>query len=73
MCTDERVARNLKLYWGVSPVLARKVGTTERVIGEAEEAAKKLGLARRGARIVVTSGTAGLKGSTDLVKVITIA
>jgi pyruvate kinase len=73
MCTDEKVARNLKLYWGVIPVLTEQVGTTDKLLEEASATAKALGLARPRTKIVVTSGTPGVKGSTDLVKVVSVS
>ena len=73
MCTDDKVARNLKLHWGVIPVITKQVATTEMLLEEAKVAAKRLGFARRGARLVVTSGTAGVKGTSDLVKVVSIS
>jgi pyruvate kinase len=72
MCTHEEVARNLKLYWGVIPVLTEEVGTTDKLLEEAKESARLLGLARPRTKIVVTSGTLGVKGSTDLVKVVSV-
>jgi len=72
LCTEESVARRTKLYWGVIPALSREVKTTDELFERAREAAIALGLAEAGDRIVVTSGTPGKKGSTDLVKVLTL-
>ena len=69
LCTDNRVARELKLYWGVIPTLSRKAKTIDWLFERADAAAEELGLAKKGERIVVTSGTPGMKGTTNLIKV----
>ena len=69
MCTDSGVARELKLYWGVIPILSRKAKTIDWLFERADAAAEELGLAKKGERIVVTSGTPGMKGTTNLIKV----
>jgi pyruvate kinase len=69
ICTDGRVARELKLYRGVVPIVARKAKTVDWLFERADDAAVRLGLAKKGERIVVTSGTPGMKGTTNLIKV----
>jgi pyruvate kinase len=69
LCTDSRVARRMKLYRGVVPVMSRPARTVDWLFKRADVAAEELGLARRGDRIVVTCGTPGMKGTTNLVKV----
>ena len=69
MCTDRVVSRRLKLYSGVIPIVSRRAKTISWLFGRADSAAEDLGLARRGDRIVVTSGTPGLRGTTNLIKV----
>jgi len=69
MCTDSRVALELKLYWGVIPILSRKAKTIDWLFERANAAVEELGLAKKGERIVVTSGTPGMKGTTNLIKV----
>jgi pyruvate kinase len=68
LCTDPRVARMLKIYNGVIPFVSRPAKTVDWLFKRAEVAAKELGLAKKGERIVVTCGTPGTKGSTDLIK-----
>jgi len=63
------VARELKLYRGVIPMLSRKAKTIDWLFERADAAAEQLGLAKKGERIVVTSGTPGMKGTTNLIKV----
>jgi pyruvate kinase len=69
MCTGAAVARRLMLYRGVLPMLSRKAGSVDWLFQRADSAAVQLGLAHRGERIVVTSGTPGIEGTTDLIKV----
>lgn len=69
MCTDGTVARKLKLVKGVFPILTRQAKTIDWLFERADHAAEELGFARRGERIVVTSGTPGLVGTTNLIKV----
>jgi len=69
ICTDRRVARELKMYWGVIPTPSRNAKTIDWLFERADEAAEELRLAKRGERIVVTSGTPGMKGTTNLIKV----
>ncbi len=69
MCTSERVARLLTLYRGVLPIISRKAATVDWLFERADDAALQLGLAKKGERIVVTSGTPGIEGTTNLIKV----
>ncbi len=69
MCTSKSVARRLTLYRGVLPVLSRKARSVDWLFERADRAAEQLGLAKEGERIVVTSGTPGIKGTTNLIKV----
>jgi pyruvate kinase len=69
LCQDPRVARQLKLYRGVIPVPSGRSKTMDGLFERADNAAERLGLAKRGERIVVTSGTPGVKGTTNLIKV----
>lgn len=69
ICGDRRVARRLKIYRGVLPVVLRPAKTLDRLFGQADRAAEGLGLAKKGDRIVVTSGTPGIIGTTNTIKV----
>jgi pyruvate kinase len=69
LCAKGRVARMLNLYWGVIPIVSRQARTVDWLFGRADLAVEQLGLAKMGERIVVTSGTPGMKGTTDLIKV----
>jgi pyruvate kinase len=72
LCTSASVARRLKICWGVVPVLARETRTTDRLFAQAESTVLSLGLARPGDSMVMSSGTPGVGGSTDLIKVMRI-
>jgi pyruvate kinase len=69
LCTQARIARQLKLYRGVVPVVVKKARTTDWLFAKADQAAQSLGFAKEGERIVVTSGTPGLGGTTNVIKV----
>jgi pyruvate kinase len=69
LCTEARIARQMKLYRGVVPLLTKRANTTDWLFARADEAAERLGFAKRGEKIVVTSGTPGMKGTTNVIKV----
>lgn len=69
MCTRPRVARQLKIYRGVLPIMSKQAKIIDWLFERADSAAENLGLAKKGERIVVTSGTPGMKGTTNLIKV----
>jgi pyruvate kinase len=50
-------------------VISRQAKTVDWLFERADAAAEELGLAKTGDRIVVTSGTPGMKGTTNLIKV----
>ncbi len=69
LCTESHVARMLKIYRGVVPIVSGQARTVDWLFARADSAAEQLGLAKMGERIVVTSGTPGMKGTTNLIKV----
>jgi len=69
ICGDERVARQLRLYRGVATIVTRPAKSLDSLFEEADLAAERLGLAKKGERIVVTSGTPGQHGTTNTIKV----
>ena len=69
MCTRTNVSRRLMIYRGVHPIVSKKAKTVDWLFDRADSAAEQLGLAKKGERIVVTSGTPGLEGTTNLIKV----
>jgi pyruvate kinase len=72
LCAESRIARQMKLYRGVVPVVVKQAKSTDWLFARADQAAERLGFAKRGERIVVTSGTPGMKGTTNVIKVSTI-
>ena len=72
LCSSPAVARQMKLPWGVLPVLVKRARTTDQLFTMAESAAESLHVASRGDKMVMTSGTPGVGGSTDLIKVIEV-
>lgn len=69
ICTDSAVSRRLALYRGVVSVISRQANSMDWLFDRADSAAEELGLAKKGDRIVVTSGTPRMKGTTNLIKV----
>jgi len=53
----------------VIPILVKQAKTMDWLFAKADEAAERLGFAKKGERIVVTSGTPGIRGTTNLIKV----
>ncbi len=68
--SEESVARQLQLVWGVNPLLIPEQPSTASTFSLAMGVAQKKGLLREGDLVVETAGTLeGVSGSTDLVKV----
>jgi pyruvate kinase len=63
------VARRLQLVWGVQPMLLLDLANVNDNFQAAIEMAKANNLLQEGDLVVITSGTQGVAGSTDLVKV----
>lgn len=61
--------RRLSLVWGVTPIMAIGLKTTDDVIDRAFEAARSSGLVKRGQTVVITAGVPlGVSGKTNLIK-----
>lgn len=73
-CTmSERVAKQLNLLWGVTPLLIRKEETTEALFADAVEEAKKAGLIKEGDKVVITAGVPmGVTGNTNMIRVVEV-
>ncbi len=66
----ENVARRMNLYWGVAPILFRKVTTAESLVLDVEKRILKARLAKRGDIVVIITGMpVGKAGSTDMMKI----
>lgn len=67
---DERTARRMCLYWGVRPMAMKAASTVDETLRQAERAALKSRLIKKGDTIVIASGAHGRKGGiTRLVEV----
>lgn len=74
MTPNPTVQHQLALFWGVYPLLSRRAPDTDTVIHEAVKTAHDAGLIHEGETVVITSGGGGhIVGTTDLIKVYTLA
>jgi len=72
MTPSHGVARALALVWGVVPVVSDVPSTIEGTTAEALSVARRFALVLAGEEVVLTAGTtAGVVGSSDLVRVLT--
>lgn len=71
--SSKKVAAQLKLTWGVEPVLFPPVESTDEMFSAATEAALKEGLINEGDLVVITAGVpVGVSGTTNLLRVETV-
>lgn len=72
--TSEKVRRQLSLEWGIESILVPALTNTDDVIENSIEMALKENLVKPGDTVILTAGVpVGLAGSTNLIKVQTIA
>ena len=73
-CTmSERVAKQLNLLWGVTPLLIKEEETTEALFAAAVDEAKKAGLIKEGDKVVITAGVPmGVTGNTNMIRVVEV-
>ncbi len=70
----ERVRQRMALYWGILPQIMGRVDQTDARVAEVERRLTEAGLASRGQRVVILSGTiAGQRGGTNSMKLHEIA
>ncbi|MDR3190457.1 MAG: pyruvate kinase [Lactobacillaceae bacterium] len=69
---DEKVERNLMLYWGVNPIIAEAPSSTDEIIAAAKKLVVEKGIAAKGDKIIVVAGVATEAGSTNLMTIQTI-
>ncbi len=62
----------LALAWGVTPVLAPSVESTDELIALGERTLLDAGLVERGQEVVVLAGNTPMKGATNTMKVYTV-
>lgn len=70
-CTpNERTWRQLNMSWGVVPMMAQIMNTTDELFDHAVECAETSGLLETGDLVVITAGVPlGVSGTTNLMKV----
>jgi pyruvate kinase len=62
----------LALVWGITPVLAPNVASTDELIAIGEDILLEQGLVQRGSEVVVLAGNTPMKGATNTLKVYTV-
>ena len=69
LTTTERARRQLAISWGVQPLLAGYVDSTDRLFSMCVQSALKEGAEQSGQMVVITAGVPiGRAGSTNLIK-----
>jgi len=68
--TDESIRRRMALYWGITSYLGAPVTHTDQMFTEVDESLLSEGLAAKGDKVVVISGSPpGVAGSTNDIRV----
>jgi pyruvate kinase len=68
--TDESIRRRMALYWGITSYLVDPVTHTDQMFTEVDESLLSEGLAAKGDKVVVISGSPpGVAGSTNDIRV----
>jgi len=68
--TDEAIRRRMALYWGITSYLVDPVTHTDEMFAEVDESLLTEGLAKKGDKVVVISGSPpGVAGSTNDLRV----
>jgi len=71
---NETVARQLRLVWGVNPVVKQETLDSEDLTDRAVEGALESEIVKNGDLVVITAGVPlGVKGTTNLIRVHTVA
>ncbi len=73
-CTmQDRVAKQLNLLWGVSPLLLKKEETADALFLDAVLEAKRAGFIKEGDTVVITAGVPlGITGNTNMIRVVEV-
>ncbi|WP_297435598.1 pyruvate kinase [uncultured Clostridium sp.] len=66
---SERVAKKLALTFGVMPVVANEMTSTDEIMTKTVQISKERGYVKSGDTVVIAAGVANEVGSTDLLKV----
>ncbi len=64
----ESTARRCSLYWGVQPILLKPIDNTDEMIAAVQQHTRELGLVRSGDVVIITAGTPGQPGTTNMMK-----
>jgi len=71
---DERVVRQMPIYWGVIPYMVRHMENTDELVNEVESALVRSGYAKPGDRIVIVASLPpSISGKTNFMKIHEIA
>ena len=70
---DERVFRELALWWGVIPVLSPSTENTDELLAAGEEKLKAQGLVQPGDTILMLSGHSMAAAATNMLRVHTVS
>lgn len=73
-CTmDEQVARQMNLYFGVSPLIIKEEATADLLFEAAINEAKRAGFVKSGDQVVLTAGVPlGISGNTNMIRVVEV-
>ena len=70
LCTSKKVYFRLSLIWGIVPILVKPYDTTEKMINEIGKLLKEKKYLKAGELFIITAGvSAGVSGSTDMLKI----
>jgi pyruvate kinase len=71
---EERIQRQLMLYWGVRPLLAPRTNNTDEMIANAVNTVKEHNLVKKDELVAFTAGTAGSEfGTTNLMRILIVS
>lgn len=72
MTPNQTTYDRLSLAWGVTPVMAPTVGSTDELLALGEKILLERGLVTRGQEVVALAGNTPMKGATNTMKVYTV-
>ena len=68
-CMTKKVARQLNLSWGVTPILVNEMEDADELFDHALNRSEEAGLVKEGDTVVLTAGVpVGIAGTTNLIK-----
>jgi pyruvate kinase len=72
MTPNQTTYDRLALAWGVTPMLAPTVATTDELISIGEQVLLDAGQVQRGQEVVALAGNTPMKGATNTMRVYTV-